>query len=252
MNFDRSKSLQGWNADAFTHRTPNGTKDKAVVLLSGGLDSTTVLYIAKKKFDCLCLVFDYGQRHKKELKCAQKLARLNRVPFCLVKIKLPWSQSSLTDKTRHIPMSPVRRSSITIPSTYVAGRNTLFISYALSYAETIGAKKIFIGANAVDFSGYPDCRPEYYNSWNSVLKSIGTSIKIETPLLYFKKSEIIKLGTSLRVPYSLTWSCYKGGRNPCGNCDSCKFRAKGFSEAGIKDSIMRVLKKSVFSKASAI
>jgi len=147
---------------------------KAVVLLSGGLDSTTVLYYAiKHGYKCACLLFDYGQRHKKELKSAVRIAKLNHCEYRVVKISLPWSTSSLTDSDKNIPnnknISAVnyRAPSVeSLPTTYVPGRNTIFLSFALSYAETLGAGTVFIGANAVDYSGYPDCRPEYYAEWN--------------------------------------------------------------------------------------
>jgi len=207
---------------------------KAVILLSGGLDSSTVLYWAKKhSYKCFCLIFDYGQRHKKELESAKKIAVSAGCPYQVVKINLPWNKSSLIDKKQKIP---VNKTSINkLPSTYVPGRNTIFISFALSYAETIGAKEIFIGANSVDFSGYPDCRPDYYKAMNQVLKALGTGIKVNAPILRLTKSGIIKLGLKLGVPYKFTWSCYNGDKHPCGKCDSCKFRQKGFVEAGADD-----------------
>jgi len=211
-------------------------KSKAVVLLSGGLDSATVLYIAKKKFQrCSCLIFDYGQRHSRELKSAKKIAACAGADYKTVNFFFPWKGSSLIDKNKKIPYN--RKIGSGIPSTYVPGRNTIFLSYALSFAETIDAKKIFIGANAVDFSGYPDCRPQYYKNFNKLL-SVGTKngdIKIETPLLYKTKKEIVELAVKLGVPLELTWSCYSGGKRPCGKCDSCILRAKGFALAGRKD-----------------
>ena len=128
-----------------------------------------------------------------------------------------------------------------IPSTYVPARNIIFLSFAVSYAETVGARKVFIGANAVDYSGYPDCRPEFYEAFHQVLKTglksgvDGHSLRIETPLIHQTKSQIIKLGLKLKVPYHLTWSCYSGGKTPCGSCDSCVLRQKGFSEIGQRD-----------------
>lgn len=214
---------------------------KAVVLLSGGLDSATVLYYAiKRGYDCSCILFDYGQRHKKELECAARLAKRNGCKFRVVRISLPWSKSSLTDKKLKIPsssklsaLSSDRLSYASLPSTYVPGRNTIFVSFALSYAETLGAQTLFIGANAVDFSGYPDCRPDYYLAWNRLIKALGIKIRIEAPLIRLDKAEIVKLGHRLGVPFGLTWSCYKGGKTPCGVCDSCRFREKGFKEAQI-------------------
>lgn len=209
---------------------------KAIVLLSGGLDSSTVLYYAKNKgYRCHCLMFDYGQRHQRELAAARRIASRASCPFTVIKIRLPWGGSSLLDKQH--PLAPKKASSVAngLPATYVPGRNTIFLSFALSYAEAIGASTIFIGANAVDYSGYPDCRPIYYKGWQGLLRSLGMNIRIETPLIRLTKAEIVKLGTMLGVPYELTWSCYNGKGKPCGVCDSCRFRAKGFREAGAAD-----------------
>ena len=214
---------------------------KAVVLLSGGLDSTTVLFLAMAKgFDCHCLLFDYGQRHQKELAAAQKIAKSVRCKCSKVRINLPWGGSSLLDKHQVIPFYSRSLTPGSLPSTYVPGRNTIFLSYAISLAETINASTVFIGANAVDYSGYPDCRPNYYKSFNRLLKALDNGIQIRVPLINMKKSGIIRLGTRLGVPYGLTWSCYKGGKIPCGVCDSCGFRAKGFKEARVKDPALTV------------
>lgn len=223
----------------------------AVVLLSGGLDSATTLYLAKKEgFNPACLVFDYGQRHQREIKAAMKVARAADAQMRIIKIALPWKGSSLLDKnieiekvTRHLPVRQAGKSQDTgtIPSTYVPARNIIFLSFALSYAEAIGAGSIFIGAHAQDYSGYPDCRPEFFRAFEKVIKTglktgtEGKQINILAPLLFMTKARIIKLGMSLGVPYALTWSCYRGGRYPCGKCDSCYFRAKGFKEVGSKD-----------------
>ncbi len=215
------------------------------MLLSGGLDSAVTLYFALKQgFKCVCLAFDYGQRHKKELNCAKKIARVARSPLEVIKITLPWKGSALLDKDMAIP-SVTNRSAAkrikSIPPTYVPARNIIFLSFALSYAETKGAGAIFIGAHAEDYSGYPDCRPEFYRAFARVVKTgtkagvSGKSIRVITPLVYKGKSEIILLGQRLGVPFGLSWSCYRGGRRPCGKCDSCYFRAKGFLEAGISD-----------------
>ncbi|MCM8763079.1 MAG: 7-cyano-7-deazaguanine synthase QueC [Candidatus Omnitrophica bacterium] len=213
--------------------------DKAVVLLSGGLDSATTLYIARKKFRCFCLIFDYGQRHKKEIEQAKKIAKLSGSKYRVIKIDLPLKSSSLINKKLAIG-----RNSQSIPQTYVPGRNTIFLSIALSLAEDMGAKAIFIGANALDFSGYPDCRPEYYRAFKRLVRLAtragvkGGEIKIFTPLINLTKAQIIKKGLRLGVPYALTWSCYRGGKRPCGKCDSCFYRAKGFRQAGIKDPLL--------------
>lgn len=209
---------------------------KAVILLSGGLDSTTTLYYAKEKgYKCFCLLFDYGQRHKKELKAAAKLAKLNKCDYTIVKIALPWARSALTDRRIKVPVKN-KKIGKEIPVTYVPARNTIFLSFAASLAESIGAGKIFIGANAVDYSGYPDCRPAYIKAYEKAVNlgtksgAEGRRLKIETPLIHLTKKEIIRLGTKLKVPYELTWSCYNGGRAACGVCDSCVIRAKGFKE----------------------
>ena len=209
---------------------------KAVVLLSGGLDSSTVLYFAKRKgYSCSCLIFDYGQRHRKEIRSAVRIARLAKCPYKVVKINLPWRAGSLLDKNLKVPSRSLPASHFILPSTYVPGRNTIFISFALSFAEAISAGTLFIGANAVDYSGYPDCRPGYYKAWNKVLAELGTGVQIQTPLIRKTKAEIAKMGVKLGVPLALTWSCYKGGEEPCGVCDSCRFRAKGFSDANLSD-----------------
>ena len=207
---------------------------KAIVLLSGGLDSTTTLYFAKKKYDCRALIFDYGQRHRKEVRTAVAIAKAAKVPYQIVNFALPWKGSSLLDSSSRLPSGRSLKSiGKGIPSTYVPGRNTIFLSFAVSYAEAIGAKAVFIGANAIDFSGYPDCRPAYYKAMQKAV-SLGTKaggIRIVTPLINMTKSQIIKLGRRLRAPLEKTWSCYMGGKEPCGVCDSCVLRRKGFEEA---------------------
>lgn len=210
---------------------------KAIILLSGGLDSTTTLYYAKDKgYQCHALIFDYGQRHKRELKSAVAVARSAHVSYYIIKISLPWKGSSLLDKKMRVP---VRKSLKGIPSTYVPARNTIFLSFALSCAEAIGANVIFIGANAVDYSGYPDCRPAFYEAFQRVIKQ-GTKIrkiKVLTPLIDMTKAQIIALALKLKAPLNLTWSCYEGGKRPCGVCDSCKLRRNGFYRLGIRDII---------------
>lgn len=216
---------------------------KAIVLLSGGLDSTTCLYWALRKgYAPYCLIFDYNQRHKKEITRAVKIASRTNVSYHIVKFSLPWKGSSLLDKNLGIPLSTINHQLSThIPSTYVPARNTIFLSFAVSFAEAAGADIIVIGANALDYSGYPDCRPGYYKTFNALVK-VGTKAgvegkapKIVTPLINLSKANIIRLGSKLNVPYELTWSCYKGGKKPCGICDSCLLRAKGFREAKITD-----------------
>lgn len=216
---------------------------KAVVLLSGGLDSTTILYHAKNKgFTPYCLIFEYGQRHKKEIEQAKKIARKVKCRYRLMNIALPWQGSSLLDKKIRLPQQKIIDTG-KIPSTYVPGRNIIFLSFSASYAEAIGAKALFIGANAIDYSGYPDCRPEFFKAYQSMLvKGLktgveGRAIKIHTPLIHKTKAQIIRMGMKLGVPYDLTWSCYQGRKKPCGQCDSCRLRQKGFDSINMKDPI---------------
>jgi 7-cyano-7-deazaguanine synthase len=224
-------------------RPPMDRSKKAVVLLSGGLDSATVLYWAVDEgWQPWALIFDYGQRHRREILSAKALCKKTGVAHDVIPVKLPWRGSSLLDKGSSIPIAKsVRNISAQIPSTYVPGRNTLFLSYGLSCAEAIGAEAVMIGANALDYSGYPDCRPDFISAMARVFKlgtkagRQGKQIKIIAPLLKMTKSQIIKSGNKLGVPYQMTWSCYRGGKKPCGTCDSCVLRAKGFREAQIND-----------------
>lgn len=221
---------------------------KAVVLLSGGIDSSVTLYEAKNRgFDCFCLIFDYGQRHKKkEINSAKLIAKAAKCHYKVVKFSLPWQGSSLLEKDNTlIPKNrPLEKIKDEIPSTYVPARNIIFLSFAVSFAEVIAASSIFIGANYIDYSGYPDCRPDFFQAFKKLIK-LGTkmgvenkTLKIETPLIKMKKSEIIALGMKLKVPFEYTWSCYEGGELPCGGCDACIFRAKGFREAGYEDPLI--------------
>ncbi len=224
---------------------------KAVILLSGGLDSTVTLYLAKEAgYKVYGLTFNYGQRHKKEIEAAKKISRRIKVPLEIVKIKLPWLKDALTDKRKHLPMRNLEEIPRQIPSTYVAARNTIFLSFAVSFAESIGAGTIFIGANALDWSGYPDCTPEYFRAWEKVIERgtktgiKGKRIKIKVPLVRKTKADIVKLGEKTGVPFELTWSCYEGGKFPCGKCDTCLLRAKGFKMAGIKDPAVKQIFKN--------
>jgi len=212
------------------------TMKKAIVLLSGGIDSSTTLYIAQHQgYKPLCLIFDYHQRHRREIKSAKKIAQSITADYKILKISLPESKSSLLNP--NISLKPGKKK---IPLTYVPARNIIFLSYAVSYAESYGISAIFIGANQIDYSGYPDCRETFISAFNRMIGE-GTQkkkIKVIAPLIKMTKGEIIKLGMKLKVPYHLTWSCYAGGEKPCLKCDSCKIRLKGFREAGIKDPLL--------------
>ncbi len=213
---------------------------KAVVSFSGGLDSTTCLvWSIKKGYESVAVSFDYGQRHIKEIESARKIARLLGVKLVEVKLNLPWlATSSLVSKKLTLPDNPIDKiTSGSIPSTYVPARNLIFASMLASYADSYGFDYIIMGPNAIDFSGYPDCRDVFYNHLNRALK-YGTkkgNIKILTPIINLSKKDIIKLAIKLNVPIEYTWSCYAGGKKPCGRCDACKLRAKGFEELGLKD-----------------
>ncbi|MBC7080990.1 MAG: 7-cyano-7-deazaguanine synthase QueC [Thermoplasmatales archaeon] len=212
---------------------------KVVCLLSGGVDSAVASAIAKSRgYELYTLTFDYGQRHKKEIRCAGEIAKWLNSKHKLIKADLRQiGGSALTDNIE------VPEEAEGIPPTYVPARNTIFLSYALAYAELIDANSIFIGANVVDYSGYPDCREEYLKAFQNMANLAtkrgveGKGIKIEAPILYLTKGEIIKKGLELGVPFEKTWSCYRGGKKACGRCSSCKIRLKGFNEAGIEDPI---------------
>ncbi|MEW5758263.1 MAG: 7-cyano-7-deazaguanine synthase QueC [Candidatus Omnitrophota bacterium] len=214
---------------------------KAVILLSGGIDSATCLYIAKSKnYQLYPLIFDYGQRHKKELDSAINIANSLNLNPTLLKIHFPWKGSSLLDAAINIPQGARE-----IPNTYVPGRNIIFLSFALSFAEAIDADAIFIGAHMQDYSGYPDCRDNFFKAFRKTA-SLGTkrgiekkAIKIFTPLIDKGKREIISLGLGLGVPYELTWSCYEGGENPCRKCDSCLFRERAFEALELGDPLLK-------------
>jgi len=213
-------------------------KEKAVVLLSGGIDSTVTLYLVRKYgFYPFALIFDYSQRHGKEVFYAVKNAKKLHIPYQVIKIELPWGGSALTDRRIKVPENRARGG---IPPTYVPARNIIFLSFAVSLAETIAARKIFIGAHVQDYSGYPDCRPDFLTMFQAAANSgiRHKNIEIVAPLLEKKKSEIIKLGQSLGVDFRDAWSCYNGKEFPCRRCDSCRYRLKGFREAGIKDPLL--------------
>ena len=221
---------------------------KAVILLSGGLDSSTVLYLAKSEgYDCYALSFDYQQRHRRELIAAKTIATaVGVVAHQVVSFDLSlWGGSALTDSQIDLPQDrELSAMSESIPVTYVPARNTIFLSFALAYAEAISASRVYIGVNALDYSGYPDCRGDYIDAMRSVFR-LGTKqgregdpIEIITPLIDLKKTEIIQLGNKLGVPWQQTWSCYSGDEVPCGTCDSCLLRLAAFAELGLVDPAM--------------
>ena len=216
---------------------------KAIVLLSGGLDSTTVLAIAKAHdFECYALSFDYGQKQRSELESAKTIANQSKVAeHRIMKISLAdIGGSALTDDKIDVPKYS---ESDEIPITYVPARNTIFLSFALAWAEVIDCQKIYIGVNALDYSGYPDCRPEFIKAFEDMAnlatkQSVeGEKIEIKTPLISMTKAEIIQKGLSLGVDYSQTISCYLANSNgeACGECDACVLRINGFNNANIKD-----------------
>lgn len=221
---------------------PEPAAARAVVLLSGGLDSATTLAIARDQgFECHALSFAYGQRHAVELDAAARVAdRLGAVTHRVMTIDLAaFGGSALTDTTIAVPETPTSG----IPVTYVPARNTVLLALALAYAEVCGAADIFFGANAVDYSGYPDCRPEYMRAFETLANLAtkaaveGRRLKLHTPIIDLAKAEIIRRGAALGVDYALTVSCYQAddaGR-ACGNCDSCRLRRGGFAAAGIAD-----------------
>lgn len=222
---------------------------KIIVLLSGGLDSSTVAYMAAKSSLCsnnrvYSLTFNYGQRHSKELCSAKKIARkIDSQEHKIIKVDLKnWGGSSLTDRHLDLPVNRnLKLTNKSIPNTYVPARNTVFLALALAYAEVINADEIYLGVNSLDYSGYVDCRPAYIKKFQELVKLAtvkgiqGKSIKIKAPLINKTKSEIVKLGHKYGVDWKSTWSCYKGEKLACGICDSCQLRLKGFMESGVRD-----------------
>jgi 7-cyano-7-deazaguanine synthase len=220
----------------------------AVVLLSGGLDSATTLAIARTQdYECYALSFDYGQRHRRELEAAKQIAKsLGVKEHHIVRIdNQVFRGSALTDDVDVPRARSEKEMGVGIPVTYVPARNTIFLAHALAWAETIPARHIFIGANAIDYSGYPDCRPEFIALFETLANlatkagAEGARLKVHAPLIKMSKADIVRKAVELRVDLSLTHSCYDptpAGR-ACGKCDSCQLRLKGFRKAGIKDPI---------------
>jgi len=248
----------------------NMTKKIGVILLSGGLDSTTVAaYAIKEGYDLIGLTIRYGQKHSREIASAKKVAKVLEIKHEIIDIsffkKLAWYSALTTDGDFTIPKQRDKNEMLKdIPITYVPLRNTLFITLAAAFVESkvldlIEREKIdpgeiqasiFIAANAIDYSGYPDCRPEYYEQMAKVIwlgSKLGiqyhTPISIMTPIISKTKAEIIKMAMDLKAPLEYTWSCYEGGETPCGKCDSCILRAKGFTEAGYEDPSLRELEE---------
>ncbi len=219
---------------------------KAIVLFSGGLDSTTCLYWALSQgYECEALTVSYGQRHEREVLAAQEIARRLGMKHHLITLDLPWlSCCSLVDKKQKLPDVAVEDiPKEGIPSTYVPGRNLMFLAIAGSLLDAVGAEAVIAGPNAIDFSGYPDCTPAFFKAAAEALNrgtktGVSEGIEVLAPLMRYSKAQIVKLAASLKVPFELTWSCYAGGKKPCGHCDSCKLRAKGFAEAGVHDTAL--------------
>jgi len=217
------------------------TRSKAIVLLSGGLDSATTLAIASRDFECHAISFNYSQRHVSELNAAKQLAKAREASWQLIQLdESVMTGSALTDSSIDVPEAGLNQG---IPVTYVPARNTVFLAHALAVAEVHGSSDIFLGVNAVDYSGYPDCRPAYIEAFEHMANLAtragveGQKLGIHAPLINMSKAEIISTGMRLGVDYSLTVSCYKADQQgrACGICDSCRLRRDGFEAAGVPD-----------------
>jgi 7-cyano-7-deazaguanine synthase len=213
-----------------------------LVVLSGGLDSTVCMALAAREGPVVAVTFDYGQRHRVELDRAAAVAARYRAEQLVVRLDASqWGGSALTDPSIDVPDSQGDTQSSRIPVTYVPARNLIFLSVAAGVAEVREADAIYIGVNALDYSGYPDCRPEFIESFAATAALAlkrgveGRPLELRTPLIDLTKAQIVKLGLSVGAPIELSWSCYRGDERPCGRCDACGLRAKGFAEAGVAD-----------------
>jgi 7-cyano-7-deazaguanine synthase len=213
---------------------------KGLVMLSGGLDSATCMAVASvENEDLIAISFDYGQRHRRELENATRIAAWYQAEHIVVQFDArKWGGSALTDDIE-LPRS--REIDNSIPATYVPARNTIFLAFALAIAEVRNVDRIYIGVNALDYSGYPDCRPEFIEAFQRMANLAqkraveGRPVQIQAPLIHLTKAEIIQRALELGAPLELSWSCYEGSERPCGECDSCTLRAKGFEEVGVAD-----------------
>jgi 7-cyano-7-deazaguanine synthase len=217
-----------------------------IVVLSGGLDSTVCMGLAAAEGEVLAVTFDYGQRHRIELERAEKVAARYGAQQLVVKLDASqWGGSALTDTSIDVPDFDQAAGSAAIPVTYVPARNLIFLSVAAGVAEARNADAIYLGVNALDYSGYPDCRPEFVASFAATVALAqkrgveGRPVQIRTPLIDLTKAQIVTLALSVGAPIELSWSCYRSGPVPCGTCDACALRAKGFAEAGVADPALR-------------
>jgi 7-cyano-7-deazaguanine synthase len=217
---------------------------KAVVLLSGGLDSTTTLAQALEDgCEVTAISFRYGQRHTRELRSAEDVCKHYGVDHVIIDLDLSSFRSALTREDIDVPMDREGKLDEKIPITYVPARNIVFLSIAAGLCESIDADRIYIGVNVVDYSGYPDCRPEFFEAFEAMISKgtkagvEGNPIRIMTPIMNDSKADIVRRGKALGAPLHLTWSCYNGGDRACGHCDSCRLRLKGFEDAGYRDEI---------------